>query len=236
MYCVKCGVRLEENRTHCPLCQTPVWNPAVSGKEENRRTVDSGQYSDRLPKQYRNSTVPVAIILTAVSVLAALVIFLICIGIYGTLAWGGYVLLGIVQFYVMFVLPLWFRKPNPVIFLPIAHVTAAGYLLYICEKTGGSWFLSFAFPIVLATGCILTAFVVLLRYVKGGKYFIFGGFFLLLSGYLLLIELFEYVTFGIPMFQWSQYPAVVTAMIGLFLILTGIVRPLREFLERNFYI
>jgi len=27
MYCVKCGVKLQEGIPSCPLCQTPVWNP-----------------------------------------------------------------------------------------------------------------------------------------------------------------------------------------------------------------
>ena len=27
MYCVRCGVRLQEGVACCPLCQTPVWNP-----------------------------------------------------------------------------------------------------------------------------------------------------------------------------------------------------------------
>ena len=27
MYCVKCGVKLQDGTETCPLCQTPVWNP-----------------------------------------------------------------------------------------------------------------------------------------------------------------------------------------------------------------
>ena len=33
MYCVKCGVRLQEGTENCPLCGTPVWNPDASEKE-----------------------------------------------------------------------------------------------------------------------------------------------------------------------------------------------------------
>ena len=27
MYCVRCGVKLQEGTESCPLCGTPVWNP-----------------------------------------------------------------------------------------------------------------------------------------------------------------------------------------------------------------
>ena len=37
MYCVKCGVKLQEGAEICPLCGTPVWNP--DGLDDDREPV-----------------------------------------------------------------------------------------------------------------------------------------------------------------------------------------------------
>ena len=50
MYCVKCGVKLQEGVERCPLCRTPVWNPEP--QEESRN------YPDTLPQQHREADVP----------------------------------------------------------------------------------------------------------------------------------------------------------------------------------
>ena len=34
MYCVKCGVKLTDGAESCPLCGTPVWNPASGPERE----------------------------------------------------------------------------------------------------------------------------------------------------------------------------------------------------------
>lgn len=47
MYCVKCGVRLQEGTERCPLCATPVWNPEEA-------TAERG-YPDTLPRAHRES-------------------------------------------------------------------------------------------------------------------------------------------------------------------------------------
>ena len=65
MYCVKCGVRLQEGVKECPLCQTPVWNPEGPAAEKS--------YPDRLPGQYRQSDLPGAIALTVLCLVASLV-------------------------------------------------------------------------------------------------------------------------------------------------------------------
>ena len=31
MYCVKCGVKLDDSLERCPLCGTPVWRPEEAG-------------------------------------------------------------------------------------------------------------------------------------------------------------------------------------------------------------
>lgn len=73
------------------------------------------------------------------------------------------------------VLPLWFKRPNPVIFVPVDFAAIILYLLYIDLATGGHWFLTFAFPVAGSIGVLITTMVALLRYVRRGYLYIFGG-------------------------------------------------------------
>ena len=229
MYCVKCGVRLQEGVKECPLCQTPVWNPAG------------------------------AIALTVLCLVASLVTLIVCMKLYGELRWGGYVILGIALFYVVAALPRWFRHPLGEVFVPVDHGAAALYLLYICLKTGGHWYLSFALPVILFSCLLSTAMVCLLKYLKKGRCFIFGGFLMLLiftasmaqiaqefslkSCSLLvvigcsnmLVEFFEHLSFGTQMFRWSLYSLSCLAIAGIFLLLAGMIPTLRHVLKKNFF-
>lgn len=71
----------------------------------------------------------------------------------GRIVWSGYSVGGAALLYVMVVLPLWFRRPNPVIFVPVDFAAIGLYLLYINFATGGHWFLTFAFPVTGRSGC-----------------------------------------------------------------------------------
>ena len=71
--------------------------------------------------------------------------------------------------YIIIVLHHWFRNPNPVIFVPCGFTAVGLYLLYINLTTGGDWYLSFAFPVTGCIGLIISAAVVLLRYLPGGS-------------------------------------------------------------------
>ena len=51
--------------------------------------------------------------------------------------WSGFASGGILLLYVLTVLPLWFKRPNPVIFVPVDFAAIILYLLYIDLATGG---------------------------------------------------------------------------------------------------
>lgn len=228
MYCVKCGVRLQEGITSCPLCETPVWNPEPAGTAE--------LFPERYPAQVRRLTDFFVLAATVLSFIACAVLLMICYQLYGRLAWGGYSVFGILLGYVVIILPFWFRKPNPTVFICVDHVAAGLYLLFINIYTGGHWFLPFAFPVIGISLMLFAALTALLQYTCRGRYFIFGGLFLLGGTFTMLIEFFAHITFGTGMFRWSVFSMGGCAVIGLFLILAGIVRPLREYLARRFFI
>ena len=227
MYCVKCGVKLQNGVENCPLCQTPVWNPDTSAREPS--------YPDTLPRHHSESDLPGAVAFTVISVIAILVTLTVCFKLYGSLRWGGYVVYGIGLFYIVAVLPRWFREPKGEVFVPIDHAAAALYVLYICLKTGGHWFLSFALPVIGVSGILSTAMICLLKYVKGGRPFILGGFLLAFGGFTVLVEFFEHLSFGVRMFRWSLYSLTGFGTVGLFLLIAGMIPSLRQAMRRRFF-
>ena len=227
MYCVRCGVKLQDGVDSCPLCNAPVWNPDQPAGESS--------YSNHYPLIQKESNIPFAVAMTVICVMAMIVILAVCLRLYGKLCWGGYVLGGIMLFYVIVVLPCWFKDPPIEVFVPVDHAAAALLVLYICLKTGGHWFLSFAFPVLLASCLLFTGVVCLLKHVKGGRLYILGGFLLGLGVFTVLIEFFEHLTFGVPMFVWSLYSLIVFAAAGGFLLLAGMIPSLRGALEKHFF-
>ena len=227
MYCVKCGVKLQEGTDKCPLCGTPVWNPEGKKKENT--------YPERLPMHYMESTMPIAVVATVICLMAVLVLLAVCLNLYGTLAWGGYAIFGIMLFYVLFFLPLWFRKPPIEAIVPIDHLAIGLFLLFVCLKTGGKWFLSFAMPIVLVSCLVLTAAVCLIKHIKKGRLFIFGGLFIFMGCLTMLVEFFQHITFKSAMFRWSLYSLTGFGILGIFLIIVGMVPSLQNSLKRRFF-
>ena len=227
MYCVKCGVRLQEGVESCPLCQTPVWNPdALQAKHA---------WPDQLPEQHNERDLSGAVGFTVLSVVAAAAILVVNFVLYGYLDWGGYVLGGIGLFYLMAVLPRWFRHPRGEVFIPLSHVAVGLFLLYVNEKTGGNWFLSFAFPLVGISCLLSTGLFCLLKYVKGAKPYILGGYLVAVGGFSMLTEFFEHITFGSRMFHWSIYTAGCFGAAGLFLLTAGFIPRLRAALRKYFF-
>ncbi len=232
MYCIKCGVKLADAPDPCPLCGTVPYHPELTCQKAEHLYPQ-----DRYPVQ-QLSPRGALIVVTAVLFLLPTVITLLCNWrLDGAVTWSGYVVGGLAVLYVPFVLPYWFKKPNPVIFVPCGFLAAGLFLLYISLATGGGWFLSFAFPVTGAVGLICTAVVTLLRYVAGGRLYIFGGAILALGAFLPVMELLLNLTFGIEGYiGWSFYPLGALAVLGGMLIFLAIYRPARETVERKFFL
>ena len=136
--------------------------------------------------------------------------------------------------------PLWFRQANPVIFFPIAAAALLGLCLYLCLKSGGHWFLPFAFPVGGAVLLLIETMLVLLRYAVGEQrhraLYVFGGAAIAVGGLCMLIEFLLKVSFRIPMRWWSLYPLTALTLIGVMLIVIGACPPLRRSLQKKFFI
>lgn len=232
MYCIKCGVELADSERSCPLCGTVVFHPELERPDGHPPFPREGDFSSETV-----SRSGLLFVLSMVFVLPVVITLLCDWQLNGHIVWSGYVTGAIALLYILVILPMWFKSPNPVIFVPMDFAAAALYLLYINCAAGGHWFLSFALPVTGAAGILVTAGIALLRYVRGGHLFIFGGALILTGGYTVLIELLLNVTFHLHQgLIWSFYPLAACFILGMMLIIIGICRPLRESLRRKFFI
>lgn len=230
MYCVKCGVKLADTEEKCPLCNTALGGP-VSREERARPLYPQNLY----PKQtVKRGAVNGAILI--LFLLPLLVTFFVDWQTDGTLTWFWFAAGALALAYVVLALPVWFRNPNPVIFVPCGFAATALYLLLVSILTKGSWYLSFALPVTMTFALIVTALVALLRYLRRGRLYIFGGTVIALGAAVMLVELLLSVTFGMAFVGWSVYPLIVLALLGGLLIFLAINSSARERMERKFFL
>lgn len=231
MYCIQCGVKLADTETCCPLCRTKVYHPDIPLAPE-----ETAYPAHRHPEvQPRSFLAPV--MLTVLFLLPMIVVAQCDLLFNKSITWSGFVIGAFGLLYVMLVLPAWFRKPNPVIFVPCTFGALGLYLLYIDLAVNGHWFLTFALPVTGGVGLIVTAVVALVRYVKKGQLYVFGGACIALGALMLLMEFLLELTFDIGYFVgWSLYPLTALVLLGGFLIFLAINRPARETMERKLFI
>ncbi len=231
MYCVKCGVELADSEQRCPLCNTLVYHPELA-----RPTADAPfpPYKPETPHMSRSGLLFIVTVLF-VTLIAQLVI---CdLSITAAKGWAGFAIGGVVLAYVLCVLPLWFRRPNPVILVPCDYAAVLAYLFYINWQTGGHWFLPFALPVIAISCAIVAAVLALFRYVRRGRLFIIGGAIITHGTFMALVEHLINQTFGISnTLHWSYFPVIGCFLLGMGLIVVAICKPFRETLEKKFFV
>ncbi len=229
MFCIQCGVELADTEKKCPLCNTVVYHPEI--KQSPAQPLYPAR---RLPqtKSGRAALSGAAIILFLIPLL---VCFFADFGPDGKLQWFGYVFGGVAISYIAVALPLWFQKPNPVIFLPCDFAAIGLFLLYINFASGGDWFLSFALPCLGGVCLIACAVLTLLYYLRRGTLYILGGALMALGGFMLPVEFLMDAAFGLAFIGWSVYPLIVFMLLGGLLIYLAINRTARETLERKLF-
>ena len=228
MYCIKCGVELADSEPKCPLCHTPVYYPDYVPKEERP-----------YPKFEKPETVNprgIYFIISFAFVIASVISFLCDLNLGNGLAWSGYAIGGMLLFYIIFVLPGWFKKYNPAIFVPSDFLAIALYLLYINIVSEGDWFFTFALPITGAMCIIMSSITILSYYLKRGYLYIYGGAIIAAGAFCPIMEMLSVVTFGGEYLRWGFYPLAALFLIGIMLIVIAIVKPFRESLCRIFAI
>lgn len=231
MYCIRCGVELADGQTICPICETKVCHPDFHPEKGTPSYPKKEFQSEEFNRK------GILFVITILSALVAVLTAILDFSLNGGIEWSGYAVGAIVLGYIIVILPTWFRRANPVIFVPCDFAAAALYLLYIDLYTSGGWFLTFALPVTGALCVIVSAAVSLLYYVRRGRLYTVGGMLIALGGWTVLIEIMLHVTFDFstPVF-WSPFSAISFAVFGLMLIVIAIVKPLRESFRKVFYL
>ena len=229
MYCANCGVKLADTEKRCPLCGTEAYHPDIERPE-----VAPLYPKDFVPKRELTKTTIHIILLTLF--LMPIFVTLYC-DYYANhiITWSPYVAFAISAIYIIVILPFWFKKPTPAVFVPIDFLVIALFLHYINFATQGDWFLTFAFPVVSYLGIIVTAATVLLYYLKKGHLYVVGAFFIALGLYMDVIELFLMITFKLDFDGWSLYPMIPLVLMGLGMIAISISRSARQALARKLH-
>ena len=230
MYCVYCGVKLQDGAGECPLCHTPVMIPPKPG------VAEKALYSERLPEKEKNHGRTLVVwLLTTVMAAACLGCLIFCLRTYQGVSWSGYVLMAAALIWITLLFPLLFRRYRPMIFLPVDFACLAGFLLYVCLKNRENWFLSFAFPVTGIAGVLTLLGVALFRYIRQGRLRLLGLYLVLIGASFMLVEFFQHITFGTPMFVWSLYCVCAFGALGLFLFIATLIPPLHAHLRKTFF-
>lgn len=231
MYCINCGVKLADTEEKCPLCGITAFHPELI-----RQEAEPLYPSHRYPAPQVNSRAA-QIVVTTLMLMAALITLVIDIQVNGRVSWSGFVVGALGVSYMLMVLPFWFRKPNPVVFIPCFFAAVGLYLWYINWAVDGDWFLSFALPVTGYLCLVVTAETALLKYLRRGRLYIIGGTFVALGVFMPLLEYLIFLTFGRARFGlWFMYPMIALVLLGGMLIFLAICRPARETMERKFFL
>ena len=228
MYCVKCGAELADSERKCPLCATPVYYPGLG--EGDRPFPETEPKEDKINLRGLNFVITFAVVIASViSFFADL-----NTGDNG-LDWSWLVMGALGVSYVVLVLPFWFMRRSPAIFVPIDFAAIGLYLWLVCGITDGNWYLTLGLPIVGAVALICSTVIILVHYLRCGYLYIAGGASMAVGLTSVMIEWLIHVTFDLPSHHiWSLYPAITFGLVGIMLITIAIVKPLRESLARIF--
>lgn len=230
MYCANCGVKLADTEKRCPLCGTEAYHPDIE-----RPNVDPLYPKDFVPKRELSKTT-LHIILLAIFMIPIFVTLYCDFYINRSITWSAYVIFAVSLVYIICILPFWFKRPTPAVFVPIDFFVLILFLHYINFATGGDWFLTLAFPIVTYLGLTVTAAAVLLYYLKKGHMYVIGAFFIALGLFMDIIELFIMITFKLDFDGWSLIPMIPLVLLGLGMIAIATSRSAREALARKLHI
>lgn len=230
MYCVNCGVRLADTEKRCPLCGVEAVHPQISRQAGEPLYPRQAYPEPQLPPRTAQ------IIVTTLFLLPLLITLQCDLRINGAVTWSGFVAGALAVAYSLLVLPYWFRRQNPVLFAAVDFMAVGLYLLYINHAVNGDWFLSFALPVVSYVGLVVMAVLVLLRRVRRGRLYIFGGAFLALGALMPLMEGLICATFRRRFVAWSLYPLTALVLLGGMLIFLAVNHRARERMERKFFL
>lgn len=152
-YCVHCGVKLAPSEARCPLCNTPVVDPVTPYDPTAPKEFPIRVREQRLDIN-PGTTLALAAILLAVPALICLFIDLLA---NGCCTWSPYPMGAFGMIFLAVLPPVMCRK-NPFFWSVVVDDTALCLYLWMVETmSGGMWFRTVVFPVLLLLGVMLLA-------------------------------------------------------------------------------
>ena len=230
-YCVHCGVKLGAGEKRCPLCQTPVFDPA-----EPERPAAPKPYPVRTPEQELKHSKRFLLMLAALMLLApAGLCFVIDLLITGGITWSGYASSALIMLFVSVAVPLSVPKFHAYSAIGTSFLCLNGYL-FLVERLSGSvrWFFPIALPALTLGALIVTLITVLWRRGRLNKLTLLGLSFMSCALECLAIEWLHSAAYEkTGGFVWSPFVLAPCLFIALSLFFINGNRSVREEVRRR---
>ena len=229
-YCVHCGVKLDDDEKRCPLCHTPVIDPARSPDESAPRA-----YPVRSPEQELKRSKGYLIACAAILLLSpALLCLFIDALTGGGLQWSIYAAGALALLFIATTAPLILRRHKWTLSILICFLCLNAYL-FMAQQLGGSgrWFLPIVFPSLAIFTGLLVSLVAAYRHDRLNKLTLCGASLMAVAVQCLAVEwLCARAAGSAGSFQWSPYAVAPCVFIALVLFFINGNRPIREELRR----
>ena len=187
MYCIKCGVELEDGAKRCPLCETPV--PEIKGLEEREFVKEYPMININL-YEMKMKKVKKAVFLSffTISIISILEVLFQNLIMYGKLEWGYYAIPSILIFDLGLFVFLDSYRMRTNLFLLLSGFTGYFLLLDFGDKKL-TWSLRLGIPIVLALYLISLIFSYVWDKHKSDRLKMLNFFIFFVGIFLLILEL-----------------------------------------------
>ena len=187
MYCIKCGVELEDGAKRCPLCETPV--PEIKGLEEKKFVKEYSMININL-YEMKMKKVKKAIFLSffTISIISILEVLFQNLIMYGKLEWGYYAIPSILIFDLGLFVFLDSYRMRTNLFLLLSGFTSYFLLLDFGDKKL-TWSIKRGIPIVIALYLISLVFSYVWDKHKSDRLKILNFFIFFVGIFLLILEL-----------------------------------------------
>ena len=187
MYCIKCGVELEDGAKRCPLCETPV--PEIKGLEEKKFVKEYPMININL-YEMKMKKVKKAVFLSffTISIISILEVLFQNLIMYGKLEWGYYAIPSILIFDLGLFVFLDSYRMRTNLFLLLSGFTS--YFLLLDFGDGKlTWSIKRGIPIVIALYLISLVFSYVWDKHKSDRLKILNFFIFFVGIFLLILEL-----------------------------------------------
>lgn len=230
-YCVHCGVKLGTGETRCPLCQTPVIDPAAPADPAAPRA-----YPVRTPEQElkRNRKYLLSLLAILLLIPALLCLVTDLLSSQG-LSWSIYAAGALGLLFLTAAAPLLFRKHRALLSILAAFLSLNAYL-FMAQQVSGSrgWYVPIVLPaLALATG-MTGLLIALYQRDRLNKLTLLAACLFAVAVQCLAVEWLCARAAGPEIrFMWSPYAVGPCVFVSLLLFFINGSRPIREEVRRR---